>query len=131
LHQYICDHCKLSGHCERTTQLKQLPNTLMMTLKRFRHESWFASKLDGHITFDEDLKVNNVDYKLHGVVVHKGSLRYGHYISYVRTKANTWQQFDDDDTQDVSWHHVSKCDAYILIYVQVTVTCSCSPSEEF
>ena len=50
---------------------------------------------------DEDLPEDenqNWNYKLHGVLVHQGSISNGHYYAMIKPNANddTWLRFDDD-----------------------------------
>lgn len=56
-------------------------------------------------------------YRLFGVVVHLGSERSGHYISFVKRKdKQNWQKCDDSYVCDVSLDYVLKSNAYLLFY---------------
>ena len=66
-------------------------------------------------------------YDLFGVVVHKGSLNSGHYISYVQrlhppshdqTAAKNWLRFDDETITAVGETEVRAAEAYILFYLR-------------
>ncbi|XP_061195762.1 ubiquitin carboxyl-terminal hydrolase 17-like protein D [Saccostrea echinata] len=56
-------------------------------------------------------------YRLFGVVVHWGSEKSGHYISYVKIKGELkWKRCDDSYVDDISLKSVLKCNAYLLFY---------------
>ncbi len=40
------------------------------------------------------------EYKLKGVVVHKGTAQYGHYYSYINQKQDKWLEFNDSVIKD-------------------------------
>jgi ubiquitin carboxyl-terminal hydrolase 34 len=40
------------------------------------------------------------EYKLKGVVVHRGTAQYGHYYSYVNYKAEKWIELNDSTIRD-------------------------------
>ena len=40
------------------------------------------------------------DYKLKGVVVHKGTAQYGHYYSLINIKPEKWLKFNDSIIED-------------------------------
>lgn len=56
-------------------------------------------------------------YRLFGVVVHWGSERSGHYISFVKRKdRQNWQRCDDSYVRDASLDSVLESNAYLLFY---------------
>lgn len=55
-------------------------------------------------------------YELYSVVVHKGKMDSGHYISYSKDK-NDWFMFDDSKVVLVSEADVLQANAYLLFYV--------------
>lgn len=56
-------------------------------------------------------------YRLFGVVVHWGSERSGHYISFVKRKdRQNWQRCDDSYVSDASLVSVLDSNAYLLFY---------------
>lgn len=56
-------------------------------------------------------------YRLFGVVVHWGSERSGHYISFVKRKdGQNWQRCDDSYVSDASLVSVLDSNAYLLFY---------------
>lgn len=56
-------------------------------------------------------------YRLFGVVVHWGTERSGHYISFVKRKEKqNWQRCDDSYVSDASLVSVLESNAYLLFY---------------
>lgn len=55
-------------------------------------------------------------YDLLSVVVHKGEINSGHYISYAR-KDGQWFQFDDNVVTLASEKQVLAAQAYMLFYI--------------
>ena len=58
----------------------------------------FVQKLDeSSIEVEEEIKVDcdgvQADYNLHSVLLFRGSLRYGHYVSLVRTSNDIRQDY--------------------------------------
>ncbi len=55
-------------------------------------------------------------YELSSVVVHKGKIDNGHYISYAR-QGDEWFRFDDSMVVQVEESEVLRAEAYMLFYV--------------
>jgi len=55
-------------------------------------------------------------YELSSVIVHKGKIDSGHYISYSR-EGNDWFLFDDSKVVLVSEAEVLAAEAYLLFYM--------------
>lgn len=59
-------------------------------------------------------------YRLLGVVEHMGTMRHGHYVAYVRGKADArsggWYHVSDAHVRGVSFGEVLRSEAYILFY---------------
>jgi ubiquitin carboxyl-terminal hydrolase 22/27/51 len=62
----------------------------------------------------------SIKYALSAVIVHKGEINSGHYVSYAR-EGNDWFLFDDSKVVLVSEGDVLNAEAYILVYVVETV----------
>ncbi|KAK6884573.1 Ubiquitin carboxyl-terminal hydrolase 15 [Candida tropicalis] len=93
---------------------ESFPPVLHLQLKRFEYDFMvddlvkiddfyeFPDKIDLKPYLDEDLpddvKNQNWNYKLHGVLVHQGSISNGHYYAMIKpnSRDNTWLRFDDD-----------------------------------
>lgn len=59
---------------------------------------------------------NSLPYELAGVIVHKGKLDSGHYVSYSR-EGDDWFMFDDSKVVLVSEADVLAAEAYLLFYM--------------
>ena len=59
---------------------------------------------------------NTLYYELSSVIVHKGSIDSGHYVSYSR-EGDNWFLFDDSKVVLVSEAEVLAAQAYLLIYM--------------
>ncbi|KAF2685581.1 ubiquitin carboxyl-terminal hydrolase-like protein 22 [Lentithecium fluviatile CBS 122367] len=59
---------------------------------------------------------NALFYELCGVIVHKGKIDSGHYVSYSR-EGNDWFAFDDSKVVLVSEAEVLAAEAYLLFYM--------------
>jgi ubiquitin C-terminal hydrolase len=104
--------------------LKELPNTLIVHLQRivFNLDTLQNEKMSNRVEFPFNLsllaytregleaaesgnerKIENsltYEYKLKGVVVHKGTAQYGHYYSYINYKQDKWLEFNDSIIKD-------------------------------
>lgn len=58
----------------------------------------------------------SLHYTLSAVIVHKGGIESGHYVSYSR-EGEDWFLFDDSKVVLVSEAEVLKAEAYLLLYV--------------
>ncbi|RCK67165.1 Ubiquitin carboxyl-terminal hydrolase 15 [Candida viswanathii] len=99
---------------------ESFPPVLHLQLKRFEYDFMvddlvkiddfyeFPDRIDLKPYLDEDLsddvKNQNWNYKLHGVLVHQGSISNGHYYAMIKpnSKDNTWLRFDDDKVWKVT-----------------------------
>ncbi|CAK7891229.1 ubiquitin carboxyl-terminal hydrolase 15 [[Candida] anglica] len=103
---------------------ESFPPVLHLQLKRFEYDFMIDDlvKIDDNYEFpdsidlspylDEELptsiKQENWTYKLHGVLVHQGSISNGHYYALIKpggTK-NEWLRFDDDKVWKVTPNQV-------------------------
>ena len=92
---------------------QSFPPVLHLQLKRFEYNFMvddlvkiddfyeFPDKIDLKPYLDEelpqDIKLQNWNYKLHGVLVHQGSVSNGHYYAMIKPgHKNEWFRFDDD-----------------------------------
>jgi len=137
--EYKCAKCRKSTQTiSRKSSLIELPETLVITLKRFRYEGNRGFKVSTHVVFPmEELDLGQflaVDamyekkncstrYYLGGVVCHKGSLSSGHYIAYVRipiahSNLSDWYELDDACVRPISSNEVESASsqAYVLVY---------------
>lgn len=108
-------------------------------MKRFEHSKSAPTKLETKITFPLELdfypyttrfkksaKAQQSNgyiplpqpaliYELTGVIVHKGKIDSGHYISYSRENSD-WFLFDDNKAMTASEAEVLGANAYLLFY---------------
>lgn len=96
------------------------PPVLHLQLKRFEYDFMvddlvkiddlyeFPDSIDLSPYLDADLPLSvrseNWTYKLHGVLVHQGSISNGHYYAMIKPEAtsDTWLRFDDDKVWKVT-----------------------------
>ena len=130
--QWFCEKCKQRTRAHFEMTIKELPNILIVHLKRFkRNTSGTYSKITESVyypskdlslasfTTEPTLAENQATYSLFGVVNHSGSVSFGHYTSSVcnRTNHNNWVECDDEYvTSYDSNPQLSKSKAYILFY---------------
>ncbi|PSN46676.1 hypothetical protein C0J52_06381, partial [Blattella germanica] len=106
-----CDGCG----CPDTDQL---PSCLCIHIARTTWEGE-AKKRDDYIDFPEYKHL----YQLVAVVVHKGSLSNGHFITYRRgvgRSFNSWYFTSDTEVQETSIYEVMQASAYMLFYTKFT-----------
>ncbi|KAK5160286.1 hypothetical protein LTR04_004615 [Oleoguttula sp. CCFEE 6159] len=143
---YACRNCDSHQAAEKRLSVQTLPPVLPIHLKRFEHSKATSSKLDAKIAFPLQLDmypyttrwqrqsrqqigseagegVGKADgraptaiYELSSVVVHKGKLDTGHYVSYSR-EADDWFLFDDSKVVLVTEREVLDANAYLLFYI--------------
>ncbi|KAI9723577.1 MAG: hypothetical protein M1812_000877 [Candelaria pacifica] len=134
--QYVCENCTDTeqGALKQLT-LQRLPSVLCMQLKRFGRSKDGTEKVERKLQFPLQLDMSpytkletqgegrgtneTVDsclYDLSSVVVHKGDMQSGHYISFCR-QSNQWFLFDDSRVTKASELQVLDANAYLLIYV--------------
>lgn len=105
-----------------------------MQLKRFRHDTYFSSKINTHVEFPLnglDLRhfINKefigkyvgsaTEYDLLGFVNHRGSFNGGHYVAYCRNfETGNWLEFDDSRVRNVREEDIPSLQAYLLFYVR-------------
>ncbi|KAF2723448.1 cysteine proteinase [Polychaeton citri CBS 116435] len=73
---------------------------------------------NGKSSSDDGDKTPTTDpvYELSSVIVHKGKIDNGHYISYSR-QADEWFRFDDSMVVQVDEKEVLNAEAYMLFYI--------------
>lgn len=125
---YSCEKCKKLRNGIKYSQVTELPDTLCVHLKRFRHDFAFSSKITTRVTFPlQDLDMSpwlhtecvskQTRYHLTGVICHHGIAGGGHYTSYCLNYIdNTWYEFDDSFVRPVDAATVAAAEAYVLFY---------------
>ena len=115
IEDYICDKCKNKITHVKTILLENLPNILIIHLKRisFNYEIFQNEKINSRIEFENKLNIKNYtidkndkskkdenyEYNLIGIVVHSGTAQFGHYYSVINSKLTNekgpWFKFND------------------------------------
>jgi len=117
--KYHCSQCNAKVSAKKRCLLKTLPRHLIVHLKRFEYDLELdrRSKVTQRCDFPEILNLEPFtvqgairkenkefeidpvpqDYKLVGVLVHRGTTDSGHYYSFIKDrKGDNWFQFNDD-----------------------------------
>lgn len=125
---YSCEKCKKLRNGIKYSSIVDLPEVLMIHLKRFRNEPLFSSKISSHIAFplhgldmrpwiSRECSSKVSTYDLVGVIVHHGTAGGGHYTCYAFNEPSSqWIEFDDSSARPVSPETVANCQAYVLFY---------------
>lgn len=116
---YTCDSCKTKCDVSKQTFLQELPNQLIIHLQKIVFDLELLSniKISSKFSFPQVLNVKpymhpstitgengaplddvEFEYKLVGVVVHKGNANFGHYTSLInmnRTDPNRPEKTSD------------------------------------
>jgi ubiquitin C-terminal hydrolase len=109
---------------------EQLPEILVVHLKRFSFEGYRGKKISQHIRFPvEQLDLDpycasdthdGAVYRLFGVTMHWGSFEGGHYTAVCRHPAGArWLAFNDSVVRIASESDLCGRGAYILFYERV------------
>ena len=125
---FICPTCKKPRDAVQTTTIQVWPQSLVLHLSRF--SSHKGRKVTTAVDFDKELKVEEAwggssssrglpTYVLTAVVVHTGSMDYGHYFAYVQV-GTTWYLCDDSSIREVSSKDALReaAGAYMLFYIR-------------
>ncbi|EAX91552.1 Clan CA, family C19, ubiquitin hydrolase-like cysteine peptidase [Trichomonas vaginalis G3] len=129
-------------NAEKGIEFTKFPPILNFHLNRSEYdpEKEQIVKIDSRFEFPESIDLNeflaeNSDqknssqiYSLFGVLVHSGTVNYGHYCAFLRTSSNDpqWYEFNDTCVQKVSkekavddnYGGASNFSGYYLIYVR-------------
>jgi ubiquitin carboxyl-terminal hydrolase 8 len=141
---WFCSNCKTHRHAAKKLRISRLPSVLIVHLKRF-HQGGRRNgphKLETFVTYP----VQNLDltrywpdyigddlqrlsklplrgqkppflYDLYGVSNHFGSLKGGHYTSFVKKGRKGWCYFDDNRiTGNIAEEYVINQHAYVLFF---------------
>eukprot|EP01130_Rhizamoeba_saxonica_P005401 TRINITY_DN2157_c0_g1_i2.p1 TRINITY_DN2157_c0_g1~~TRINITY_DN2157_c0_g1_i2.p1 ORF type:complete len:666 (-),score=107.14 TRINITY_DN2157_c0_g1_i2:11-2008(-) len=125
-YKLTCSKCKVPTSSEKKFSFHELPDVLTIHIKRFKHDSFFSSKISDTVKFPEkDLDLSrfltdeneSARYDLLSVINHQGSFYGGHYVSYCKNYHNNkWYLFNDKYVKEVSVDDVLNAEAYLLFY---------------
>jgi ubiquitin carboxyl-terminal hydrolase 8 len=129
--KYKCEHCKQESNAEKKMYIWDLPELLIIQLKRFNNMGR-ATRKNGetikfpfeNLTFEDNYhqyRSRDYKYSLYGVVYHMGNLHGGHYISYTKNPMNNkWYRFNDDSVHHIPDESIEQelvnSGSYILFY---------------
>lgn len=125
---WYCPKCKDHVQADKKLDLWQLPDVLVVHLKRFSYTRYLRDKLETHVDFplqDLDLSkymlcpetVTPVVYDLFAVSNHFGNLGGGHYTAFCKLATDEqWYCFDDAHVSPVNPSDVQTAAAYVLFY---------------
>lgn len=143
---YVCQKCGGQQSATKQLSIKSLPPCLPIHLKRFEHSGKDSGKkLSAKVKFPLSLDMHPYTskarvqtkatksqpprvadkirdaarYNLNSVVVHKGGIDSGHYVSFARD-GHEWFLFDDSKVVLASEAEVLGAEAYLLFYIAAT-----------
>lgn len=137
-----CPHCKKRQRTTKTMKITRLPEVLIIHLKRFKQQGKSSNKLETFVSYptqqldltefwvrpttqaDEAVQHGGQFppflYNLYGVATHQGTLKGGHYTSFVKRGKSGWCYFDDTRVyRNVNPNHVVTEHAYVLFFERV------------
>ncbi|CAJ1086147.1 uncharacterized protein LOC123980506 [Xyrichtys novacula] len=132
--QMYCDECDDKHDATIQCVVKHHPEVLMLLLKRFEFDYNFMTytKINHNVSVPHKLEIpENQLYELYAVVDHVGDLRFGHYISTIKSSEDgRWYKFDDRwvtllDYQPFQTENSERSNsAYLLFYRKIKETCT-------
>ncbi|CAD5174600.1 unnamed protein product [Musa acuminata subsp. malaccensis] len=130
---FTCEGCKAQVSLEKQLKLDHTPQVLTLHLKRFKNNGVFAYKLRNPVEYPLELDLTpclscpvdevHSKYDLYAVLLHIGSLEFGHYFCCIRSSPSTWHCINDSKVFRVSETDVLAQDAYLLFYVKQRSSC--------
>jgi hypothetical protein len=103
-----CKECGQESPREKRTRIGKWPKQLIIHLKRFQYEKGKFVKLNDGFSFQEKLKVKegetSLSFNLNGVICHRGSCEYGHYVSLIKKNKKIKSSLGHQDES----HHLFK-----------------------
>jgi hypothetical protein len=130
-----CGFCHLGVDASKRITISHVPSFCVLTLKRIirgRRDGVYQEVLQTHIEFPETIQIATQTRILCAVVVYSGVALFdeteqrwktsGHYYSFVKIN-NQWYKYNDaNDAELVSWDTVKNSKAYMLLYVDSTLS---------
>ncbi|XP_037049322.1 ubiquitin carboxyl-terminal hydrolase 15-like [Bradysia coprophila] len=127
---WYCPTCKKHQQATKKFDLWEVPNVLIIHLKRFSYSRHWRDKLDtsvdfpitgldmgAHVLHNPDKK--SILYDLIAVSNHYGSLGGGHYSAYAKnSETSKWYYFNDSSVSESDEKDVVSKQAYVLYYLK-------------
>ena len=116
-----CEECNTKRVCHKQLKIKNLPNILFISLKRFDYDYRIMKKFKLNNYFEFPFKLdmseylinsnnndnnenntneNNNLYELTGITIHYGVSDYGHYYDIIKAENNKWYIFNDTNIKE-------------------------------
>jgi ubiquitin C-terminal hydrolase len=112
----------------KRTVIHRAPTILILHLNRFTTASGKATKVVTPIDYSGELDMSEFTqttvgvYKLMGVVIHSGTLAFGHYTAAAMDPGTKeWYLFNDASVTSAGERVVRSSRAYILVYIEERV----------
>jgi ubiquitin C-terminal hydrolase len=125
---WLCPACAERVCATKRTVIRQAPKVLILHLKRFTTSNGTQTKITRTVDYPMELDVSAfsatpVDrYKLVGVIMHSGTIAFGHYTAAALDPAtDNWYMFNDSYVTGTSEQFVRSSRAYVLIYQAATL----------
>ncbi|KAF2470362.1 ubiquitin carboxyl-terminal hydrolase-like protein 22 [Lindgomyces ingoldianus] len=117
-------HLKRFEHMKSTSSKIETKVKFPMKLDLYPYTTQYkasqtkAAKMSGqsNTNYNINTPAHSIPYELSSVIVHKGKMDSGHYVSYSR-EGNDWFLFDDSKVVLVSEKEVLGAEAYLLFYM--------------
>ena len=93
-----CEECNTKRICYKQLKIKNLPNILVISLKRFDYDykTQKKFKLNNYFEFPFELNMS----ELTGITIHFGVSDYGHYYDLIKASNNKWYMFNDTNIKE-------------------------------
>lgn len=121
---FYCENCKAKVKSEKVIKIKNPPEVLAITIKRF-HYNGVGSKISTKVNFPRLLDLEffllnreSIQYDLTCVIQHIGSVSGGHYVAYCKNEDGCWRNFNDSIVKLVTEEDVVGKEAYVLFYTK-------------
>jgi ubiquitin carboxyl-terminal hydrolase 4/11/15 len=131
--EWFCPHCRTFVCASKKMDLWRVPEIVMIELKRFRSNLHGITKIDGEVSYPDELELQErvigpqrserLKYRLYAVSEHSGSTGAGHYTAHaiVRKDGNAkWYSFNDSTCAMTTAADAHNKSAYILFYERVS-----------
>lgn len=124
--KWRCEKCKKLVCATKEMGVERCGrNALIIHLKRFSGEGYFASKIDTPVDYPDVLdaasfaKNDSGKFKLIGAVFHSGGLGGGHYTAAaIDPQSKEWYNFNDSMARRIDRSGAHSRGAYILFYLR-------------
>lgn len=130
---FPCAGCPCLYSCAPSSHsTPQLPEILVVHLKRFSYTGYRGRKINVNIRFLNKFDVGKyctdperrATYRLYAASMHSGSMLAGHYTAMCRHPGdpNLWLHFNDSLVREASKRDFDGADAYVMFYERIRET---------